>query len=104
MQPGHEKRDCKAKPYAPGFIDEQVECRKEFLEKDIVARSAPEAEGVPPCLVVSEGSGGDNDGGEAEGEGRTGNALGVKRVPPDQVASPGSGDLKEERQKGEFVN
>ena len=37
------------------LIDEQVECRKEFLEKDIVARSAPEAEGVPPCLVVSEG-------------------------------------------------
>ena len=44
--------------------------------------------------MVSEGSGGDNDGGEAEGEGRTGSALGVERVPSVQVASPGSGGFE----------
>ena len=33
-QSGYEKRDCNAKPYDPGFIDEQVEIGKIiFLEK-----------------------------------------------------------------------
>lgn len=103
-QPGHERRDCKAKPYAPGFIDEQIECRKGFLEKDIVAGSAPGAEGVPPCLVASEGSGGENEGGEAEGEGGTGSALGVERVPPGQVASPGRGGQEGGEAEGDENN
>ena len=102
-QPGHEKRDCKAKPYAPGFIDDQVECRKDFLKEKVVAGSAPGEEGVPPCLVASKGSGGDNEEGEAEGEGRTGSALGAERVPPGQVASPGCGGSEGGEAEGEFV-
>lgn len=103
-QPGHERRDCKAKPYAPGFIDKQIEARKEILEKEIVTRSAPGAEGVPPCPVASNGSGGDIEGGEAEGEGRTRSALGVERVPPGQVASPGRGGIEGGEAEGEFIN
>ncbi len=35
-QPGHKERDCNAKPYAPGFIDEQVECRKDYFFKKLL--------------------------------------------------------------------
>ncbi len=101
-QPGHEKRECKAKPYAPVFIDEQVERRNEYLKENSVAGSAPGAEGVPPSLVASKGSGG-VVGGEAEGEGRTGSALGAERVPPGQVASPGRGGVVGGEAEGDFV-
>ena len=100
---GHEKRDCKSKPYAPGFIKDQRHYRDLHLRGgDSHGGGVVEKEGetggvtgvVPPGLVASQVVvfGGGNEGGvkEVEKEGlKAGSSPLGESSPPSQVASLG---------------
>ena len=93
-QPGHERRDCKSKPFAPDFMKDQRYFRDLYLKQEdeqVVEEVdlASSAQGAPPGQVAGQGDGlqaGDKAGSSPLGE----------SSPPGQVAS-----LKSVVQEGE---
>jgi hypothetical protein len=80
-EPGHERRECKSRPYAPKFIEEQKRHRSIFLSGRV---SEEEMETPQDTTQVI------NQGGEA------GSNIGGEVFPPGQVASQGSGGAVDE--------
>jgi hypothetical protein len=78
-EPGHEKRECRSKPYAPGFMREQRHYR------DIHLKNGEGQGRIPPGLVANEVARLENV--EQEGD-KTGNSSLEESSPPGQVASP----------------
>ena len=84
-QPGHERRDCKSKPFAPDFMKDQRYFRDLYLKQEdeqVVEEVdlASSALGAPPGQVAGQGDGlqaGDKAGSSPLGE----------SSPPGQVAS-----------------
>ena len=125
-EPGHERRECKSKPFAPDFMKDQRYCRDlhlkqgdEQVEEEVdLARSA---QGAPPGQVVGQGDSlqaGDKAGssplgessppglvasleGGEKGDGKTGSSpLGESSL-PGQVASQGEGVMAGSSSSGE---